>query len=82
MAVLDSATFSTSHIFMPHHLIEELDIYQKQARTFERHQSTLVEHAAILDALRSRDTDRVQAAVRTHVDSSLKALFISSEDAF
>ncbi len=70
------------HIFMPHHLIEELDIHQKQARTFERHQSTLVEHAAILDALRSRDTDRVQAAVRTHVDSSLKALFISSEDAF
>ena len=64
------------HIFMPHHLIEEFDIHEKQLRTLERHRSTLVEHRAIIDALRSRDADRVQAAVRSHIDSSLKALHI------
>ncbi len=64
------------HIFMPHHLIEEFDIHEKQPRTLERHRSTLIEHKAIIDALRSRNTERVQAAVRGHVDSSLNALQI------
>ena len=67
------------HIFMPHHLIEELDIHQKQPRTIERHRSTLVEHAAIIEALRSRSAERVTAAVRAHIDSSLNALYIPPE---
>ena len=68
------------HIFMPHHLIEDSDAHQKQPRTLERHASTLIEHAGIIEALKSRDPESVRGAVRRHLDSSLRALYVSVED--
>ena len=68
------------HIFMPHHLIEDSDAHQKQPRTLERHRSTLTEHENIIEALKSRDGDKVRAAVREHLNSGLRALYVSLED--
>ena len=68
------------HIFMPHHLIEGENILQMQPRTLERHRSTLIEHAAITEALKSRDEARALAAVRAHLDSSLRALYVPVEE--
>jgi len=68
------------HIFMPHHLIEGENILQMQPRTLERHRSTLIEHAAITEALKSRDEARAFAAVRAHLDSSLRALYVPVEE--
>lgn len=65
------------YVFMPHHLIRESDIRKKQPRTLERHKSTLVEHAAITEALKSHDAERIQRAIQTHIESSMKALYIS-----
>lgn len=65
------------YVFMPHHLIREFDAHQKQPLALERHRSTLVEHAAITEALKSHDPDRIQAAMQTHIESSMKALYIS-----
>lgn len=72
---------SVMHIFMPHHLIETSDVSQKQPRTLERHRSTLIEHAAIIEALKSHKPEQVQAAVRAHIDSGLRALYESQESA-
>ena len=47
------------------------------ARTLERHLSTLVEHRAIIDALTDGKPEKVQQAIRTYVDSSLRALNLS-----
>ena len=71
---------SYMHIFMPHHLIENSDAHQIQPRTLERHRSTLVEHSAITEALKSHDPDRVQSAIRAHLDSGLRALYFTMED--
>jgi len=71
---------SIMHIFMPHHLIETTEDGQLNTRALERHRSTLVEHAAITEALKSRDPERVNAAIRTHLDSSLRAMYVPPED--
>ena len=71
---------SFMYVFMPHHLIREFDMHQKQPLALERHHSTLVEHAAITEAIKSHDDDRLQKAIRSHLDSSLKALYASVED--
>ena len=71
---------SFMHIFMPHHLIENSDAHQIQPRTLERHRSTLVEHSAITEALKSHDPDRVQSTIRAHLDSGLRALYFTMED--
>lgn len=65
------------YVFMPHHLIRSFDAHQKQPLALERHRSTLVEHAAITEALKSHDPDRIQAALQIHIESSLKALYVS-----
>ena len=71
---------SFMYVFMPHHLIRQFDVRQKQPRALERHRSTLIEHAAITEALKSRDEARALAAVRAHLDSSLRALYVPVED--
>ena len=68
------------HIFMPHHLVEDTGIHQRQPRALDRHRSTLVEHAEITEALKSRDEQRVSAAIRAHLDSSMRALYMPVED--
>ena len=71
---------SYMYVFMPHHLIREYDAHQKQPATLDRHRSTLVEHAAITEAIKSHDDERIQKAIRNHLDSSLKALYVRMED--
>ena len=68
------------HIFMPHHLLDRSDARQRQPRVLERHRSTLVEHAAITEALKSRDAGQALAAVRDHLDSCLRALYVPVEE--
>ncbi len=68
------------YVFMPHHLLREHDASEKRALALERHRSTLVEHAAITEALKSHDAERVQAAIQTHIESSMKALYVSMGD--
>ena len=68
------------YVFMPHHLIREYDVHQKQPLALERHRSTLIEHAAIIEALKSHDSERIQTAIQTHIDSSMRALYISLGD--
>ena len=68
------------HVFMPHHLLREHDASEKRALALERHRSTLIEHAAITEALKSRDEARALAAVRAHLDSSLRALYVPVEE--
>lgn len=67
------------HIFTPRHLIDDTDARQLQPRALERHLSTLKEHAAITEALKSRSPDNVLGAIRAHLDSSLKALYVQPE---
>lgn len=71
---------SYMHIFRPHHLVEGTNLRRKQPRALDRHRSTLVEHAAITEALKGRNPERVREAIRAHVDSSLKALYISMSE--
>ena len=71
---------SFMYVFMPHHLIREYDTHKKQPATLDRHRSTLVEHAAITEAIKSHDDERIQKAIRTHLDSSLKALYVRMEE--
>ena len=68
------------YVFMPHHLIREYDARQKQSPALERHHSTLVEHAEITEALKSHDQARIQSAIQTHIESSMKALYASMGD--
>lgn len=67
------------HVFMPRHLKERAIARQKPPQVVERHRSTLVEHAQIVEALKSRDPAQVRSAVRAHLDSCLRALYISPE---
>lgn len=62
---------SFMHIFMPHYLL--LEETPGSNRVLARHRSTLVEHQEIVEALKSHDGDRVQSAIRAHLDSGLKA---------
>ena len=71
---------SFMYVFMPHHLIREYDAHQKQPAALDRHRSTLLEHAAITEAIKDHDDERIQKAIRSHLDSSLKALYVQMED--
>ena len=71
---------SFMNVFMPHHLIRAYDARQRQPLALERHRSTLVEHAAIIEAIKSQDAMRIDEAIRAHLESSLKALDVSLED--
>ena len=68
------------HIFMPQHLVEDQKGGALHPRTLERHRTTLVEHAEITEALKSHDPERVRRSIRTHLNSSLKALYVKPED--
>ncbi len=68
------------HIFMPQRLASDLEPGERRSRTLDRHRSTLVEHAEITEALKSHDLNRVHASIRSHVDSSLRALYVSPEE--
>ena len=68
------------YVFLPQHLIRAYDVHQKQPLALDRHRSTLIEHTAITEALKSHDSARVQKAIRTHIESSMKALYISMGD--
>ena len=72
---------SYMHIFMPHHLVEGADVHRMQPRALERHRSTLTEHAAITEALKSRDAEHAREAVVAHADSSLRAMYTSLSEA-
>ncbi len=65
---------SVMYIFMPHHLIRNPNIREKDFRVFERHRSTLAEHTDIIRALKSKNSNEVRTAVSVHIDSGLKAL--------
>ena len=68
------------HIFMPQHLVEDETTGGMHPRALDRHRTTLVEHAAITEALKSHDLERVRQSIRAHLDSSLKALYVRLED--
>ena len=68
------------HIFMPQHLVEDEATGGMHPRALDRHRTTLVEHAAITEALKSHDLERVRQSIRNHLDSSLKALYVRLED--
>ena len=68
------------HIFMPQHLVEDGAAGDRHPRTMDRPRTTLVEHAAITEALKSHDLERVRGSIRGHLDSSLKALYVRLED--
>lgn len=70
---------SVMYIFMPHHLIRNPDIQEKDSRVFERHRSTLTEHEDIISALKSKNSSKVRTAVYAHIDSGLKALMLRLE---
>ena len=63
-------------IFMPHHLIQNHNIHEKDSSVFERHRSTLIEHDNIIQALKSKDNNNIRSTVCTHIDSGLKALLL------
>ena len=63
------------YTFMPHHLIRRQYGGRAEPQVLERHRSTLVEHSAITEALKGRDSARVEAAIRAHLDSSMQALY-------
>lgn len=65
---------SVMHIFMPHHLIRNPRLHEKDEKVMLRHRSTILEHAEIVAALKAADRDRLQAAIRGHIASSMKAL--------
>ena len=71
---------SFMHIFRPHHLLAWNEEATQNARALERHRSTLTEHAEIVEALKSRDQQRVSQSIRAHIDSSLKVLFSRMEE--
>ena len=71
---------SFMHIFMPQHLVEDQEVGKMHPRALERHRTTLVEHAEITEALKSHDAERVRQSIRTHLDSSLRALYVTPED--
>ena len=64
---------SFMHIFMPHYLVMDDAPDSAGEKVLARHRTTLVEHYEIIEALKSHDGDRVQAAIRAHLDSGLKA---------
>ena len=68
------------HIFMPQHLVEDEATGGMHPRALDRHRTTLVEHAAITEALKSHDLERVRQSIRNHLDSSLRALYVRLED--
>ena len=67
------------YIFMPHHLIRNPNLHERDPSVFERHRSTLIEHIRIIEALKSKNSNDIQSAVYSHIDSSLKALLLRME---
>lgn len=65
---------SVMYFFMPHHLIRDPGIQERDVRVYERHRSTLTEHTEIIRALKSGNSREVSAAVSAHIDSGLRAL--------
>ena len=70
---------SVMYIFMPHHLIRNPGIHEKDSSVFDRHHSTLIEHSNIIQALKSKNNNDIRSAVHTHIDSSLNALLLRME---
>ena len=70
---------SVMYIFMPHHLIRNPGIHEKDSSVFDRHHSTLIEHSNIIQALKSKNNNDIRSAVHTHIDSSVKALLLRME---
>ena len=68
------------YTFMPHHLIRQPCNDQRQRAVLDRHRASIVEHARIIEGIRSCDTARVQSAIRAHIDSGLLALYASQKD--
>ncbi len=60
------------HIFMPQHLKEDFVIGRKH--------STIAEHTAIIDALESGDPEKTEAAIRRHMDTSLRLSMINTDN--
>ena len=71
---------SFMHVFRPQNLLKKGEDVRHSPRAIERHRSTLTEHAEIVDALKSRDKDRVSRSIRAHIDSSLRVLFLKLEE--
>ena len=73
------------HIFMPHYLIRNPEMHQRDPYVLERHRSSVEEHAAILRALKLDGDEAavqsaVQNAVRAHIRAGLCALIRRRED--
>jgi DNA-binding GntR family transcriptional regulator len=54
---------------------DQIDLVRGIGRTISRHtssESTLLEHSEILRALKARDPDRAEAAVRAHLENGLR----------
>ena len=73
------------HIFMPHYLIRNPEMHQRDPYVLERHRSSVEEHAAILRALKLDGDEAavqsaVQNAVRAHIQAGLCALIRRRED--
>lgn len=60
------------HIFMPQHLKDDFVLGRKH--------STIVEHSAIIQALRKGDPDETEKAIRKHMDTSLRLNMISTDN--
>lgn len=59
------------HIFMPQHLKDDFVLGRKQ--------STIMEHAAIVQALKSGDSLETEKAIRRHMDTSLRLSMINTD---
>lgn len=67
---------SVMYIFMPHHLIRNPALREKDSQVIGRHRSTLAEHENIIKALKSKDSREIRTAVYAHVDSGMTALLL------
>lgn len=60
------------HIFMPQHLKDDFVVGRKH--------STIAEHAAIIQALKSGSAEETEAAIRRHMDTSLRLSMINTDN--
>lgn len=68
------------HIFMPHHMLDDATVPEKCDKVIARHHSTLIEHAEIIEAMKSRDLARVREAITRHLRSSTVVYSVYIED--
>ena len=59
------------HIFMPQHLKDDFVIGRKH--------STIAEHAAIIAGLKNQNPEETEAAIRRHMDTSLRLSMINTD---